>query len=59
MLLEAGFELTPKRGKGSHAMYQYPGSRIRVNLPEKNGADAKPYSEKQVKKAIEKAKNES
>jgi predicted RNA binding protein YcfA (HicA-like mRNA interferase family) len=59
MLIKAGFELIPKRGKGSHAIYQYPGTTIRVNLPGKDGADAKPYSEKQVKEAIQKAKNES
>jgi predicted RNA binding protein YcfA (HicA-like mRNA interferase family) len=59
ILLKAGFELMPKRGKGSHAVYQYPGSTIRVNLPGKDSADAKLYSEKQVKKAIERVKNES
>lgn len=59
VLLKAGFELVPKRGKGSHAIYQYPGTRIRVNLPGKDGSDAKAYSEKQVRQAIERAKNES
>ncbi len=59
ILIEAGFELMPKRGKGSHAIYQYPGTTIRVNLPGKDGADAKPYLEKQVKVAIQRAKDES
>ena len=59
MLIKAGFELMPKRGKGSHAIYQYPGTKIRVNLPGKDGSDAKAYSEKQVKEAIRRAKNES
>ena len=59
MLVKAGFELMPKRGKGSHAIYQYPGTTIRVNLPGKDGADAKSYSEKQVKEAIRRAENES
>ncbi|MBW4534586.1 MAG: type II toxin-antitoxin system HicA family toxin [Pleurocapsa minor HA4230-MV1] len=59
MLKQAGFELLPKRGKGSHAIYQYPGTTIRVNLPGKDGSDAKAYSEKQVKQTIERAKNES
>ncbi len=59
MLLSAGFELLPKRGRGSHAIYEYPGTTIRVNLPGKDGADAKSYSEKQVKKAIQRAENES
>lgn len=59
ILLQAGFELMLKRGKGSHAIYQYPGTTIRVNLPGKDGSDAKPYSEKQVKQAIARVKNES
>ncbi|MGL5806691.1 MAG: type II toxin-antitoxin system HicA family toxin [Xenococcaceae cyanobacterium] len=59
MLIKAGFELMPKRGKGSHAIYRYPGTTIRVNLPGNDGTDAKPYSEKQVKEAIQRAKNES
>jgi predicted RNA binding protein YcfA (HicA-like mRNA interferase family) len=59
MLLKADFELIPKRGKGSHAIYQYPGTTIRVNLPGKDGSDAKLYLEKQVKQAIKKAKDES
>lgn len=59
MLKQAGFELLPKRGKGSHAIYQYPGTTIRVNLLGKDGSDAKAYSEKQVKQTIERAKNES
>ena len=59
MLIKAGFELMPKRGKGSHAIYQYPGTKIRVNLPGKDEADAKAYSEKQVKEAIRRSKDES
>ncbi|MEM9274333.1 MAG: type II toxin-antitoxin system HicA family toxin [Cyanobacteria bacterium P01_F01_bin.143] len=59
MLIKAGFELMPKRGKGSHAIYQYPGTKIKVNLPGKDGSDAKAYSEKQVKEAIRRARNES
>lgn len=59
MLVQADFELIPKRGKGSHAMYQYPGTKIRVNIPGKDGTDAKPYLEKQVKVAIQRAKDES
>ncbi|MDJ0899075.1 MAG: type II toxin-antitoxin system HicA family toxin [Xenococcus sp. MO_188.B8] len=47
------------RDKGSHAIYQYPGTTIRVNLPGKDGADAKAYLEKQVKEAIRRAKDES
>ena len=39
MLLSAGFELLPKRGKCSHAIYEYPGTTIRVNLPGKDGME--------------------
>jgi predicted RNA binding protein YcfA (HicA-like mRNA interferase family) len=59
ILIKSGFELIPKRGKGSHAIYQYPGTKIRVNLPGKDGSDAKAYSEKQVKEAIKRIQNES
>jgi predicted RNA binding protein YcfA (HicA-like mRNA interferase family) len=58
MLLQAGFELMPKRGKGSHAIYQYPGTTIRVNLPGKDGTDAKSYLEKQVRVAIQRTHDE-
>jgi predicted RNA binding protein YcfA (HicA-like mRNA interferase family) len=58
MLLQAGFELMPKRGKGSHAIYQYPGTTIRVNLPGKDGTDAKSYLEKQVRVAIKRTQDE-
>lgn len=59
MLTKAGFELVQKRGKGSHAIYEYSGTTIRVNLPGKDGSDAKAYSEKQVKQAIKRINNES
>jgi predicted RNA binding protein YcfA (HicA-like mRNA interferase family) len=58
MLLQAGFELMPRRGKGSHAIYQYPGTTIRVNLPGKDGTDAKSYLEKQVRVAIKRTQDE-
>ena len=59
MLTKAGFVLMPKRGKGSHAIYQYPKTTIRVNVPGKDSSDAKLYLEKQVKQAIQRAKNET
>lgn len=37
MLVKAGFEIIPKRGKGSHVIYQYPKTSIRVNIPGKDG----------------------
>ena len=51
-LLKTGFYQIPG-GKGSHRKYthqRYPGA---VTLSGKDGDDAKPYQEKQVKQAIE------
>jgi predicted RNA binding protein YcfA (HicA-like mRNA interferase family) len=49
-LEEAGF--VNRGGKGSHRNYLHP-KGIRVTLSGKEGTDAKPYQEKEVKKAIE------
>ena len=52
-LQSAGFERIAGAGKGSHRKFthaRFPGA---VTLSGKDGADAKPYQEKQVKKAIE------
>ncbi|HMO85754.1 MAG TPA: type II toxin-antitoxin system HicA family toxin [Lacipirellulaceae bacterium] len=51
-LRSAGFELIPG-GKGSHRKFthvNYPGA---VTVSGNDGDDAKPYQEKQVKRAIE------
>jgi predicted RNA binding protein YcfA (HicA-like mRNA interferase family) len=51
-LLAAGFRLVPG-GKGSHRKLmhtKYPGA---VTLSGQDGDDAKPYQEKQVRRAIE------
>jgi predicted RNA binding protein YcfA (HicA-like mRNA interferase family) len=53
-LQDAGFELAPGAGKGSHRKLthlNYPGA---VTISGKDGDDAKRYQEKQVKRAIEK-----
>jgi predicted RNA binding protein YcfA (HicA-like mRNA interferase family) len=52
-LHDAGFELVPGGGKGSHRKFthvNYPGA---VTVSGKDGDDAKKYQEKQVKRAIE------
>jgi predicted RNA binding protein YcfA (HicA-like mRNA interferase family) len=52
-LRDAGFELVPGGGKGSHRKFthaKYPGA---VTVSGKDGDDAKKYQEKQVKRAIE------
>jgi predicted RNA binding protein YcfA (HicA-like mRNA interferase family) len=54
-LKDAGFYTIPG-GKGSHRKFthlNYPGA---VTLSGKNGDDAKPYQERQVKQAIEQVK---
>ena len=50
---EAGF--VNHGGKGSHRNYKHPKGQ-KVTLSGKAGADAKPYQEKEVKKAIEESK---
>ena len=49
-LEHAGF--VNRGGKGSHRNYLHP-KGVRVTLSGKSGDDAKPYQEKEVKKAIE------
>ena len=56
MLLQAGFELEPKRGKGSHTLWKHPLYEGSVTLSGKDGNDAQPYQEKNVKQAIHKVK---
>lgn len=51
-LRDAGFELI-QGGKGSHRKFTHPSYSRAVTLSGKDGDDAKPYQEKQVKTAIE------
>ncbi|MDJ0746955.1 MAG: type II toxin-antitoxin system HicA family toxin [Xenococcaceae cyanobacterium MO_167.B27] len=57
MLLQAGFELEKKRGKGSHTIWKHPLYNGSITLSGKDGKDAKPYQEKDVEQAIKKVKN--
>jgi len=50
ILRKAGF--TCKRGKGSHSKWVHPRRRVPVVLSGSDGADAKPYQEREVKKAV-------
>ena len=50
MLLKTGFIC--KSGKGSHTKWYHPLLKGIVTLSGKDGNDAKPYQEKDVKKAI-------
>ncbi len=59
-LRKAGFVEEPDRGKGSHSWWLHPSlSTIRVNLSGRDGADAKPYQERDVREAISKVRQES
>ncbi len=53
-LQSAGFEEITGAGKGSHRKFGHARFQGAVTLSGKDGADAKPYQEKQVQKAIEK-----
>jgi predicted RNA binding protein YcfA (HicA-like mRNA interferase family) len=52
-LLDAGFELVPGGGKGSHRKFTHAEYKGAVTVSGQDGDDAKKYQEKQVKLAIE------
>ena len=52
-LRNAGFEQIPGGGKGSHRKFVHPGYTGAVTVSGAEGADAKSYQEKQIRKAIE------
>jgi predicted RNA binding protein YcfA (HicA-like mRNA interferase family) len=52
-LQNAGFEKISGAGKGSHRKFVHERFRGSVTLSGADGADAKVYQEKQIKKAIE------
>jgi len=56
-LKAAGFYEIPGGGKGSHRKWTHGGYLGAVTLSGKDGDDAKPYQERQVKQAIEKVKS--
>jgi predicted RNA binding protein YcfA (HicA-like mRNA interferase family) len=51
-LRKAGFVPDAKRGKGSHVIWEHPHVAASVTLSGKDGEDAKPYQEADVRKAI-------
>ena len=51
---KAGF--TDQGGKGSHRNFQHP-TGARVTISGREGDDAKPYQEREVKKAIEESQS--
>jgi len=54
-LKSAGF--IDRGGKGSHRNYKHP-EGVNITVSGKPGSDAKPYQEADVKKALERIKNE-
>ena len=52
-LRDAGFELVPGGGKGSHRKFTHVNYSGAVTVSGKDGDDAKKYQENQVKRAIE------
>lgn len=51
MLRQVGFTELP--GKGSHTNWVHPLYAGKITISGKDGADAKPYQEKEVRQAIE------
>ena len=50
MLRKAGF--TERSGKGSHTKWLHPAYPGRITISGKDGADAKPYQEQEIRQAI-------
>jgi predicted RNA binding protein YcfA (HicA-like mRNA interferase family) len=57
MLAKAGFTWRP--GKGSHTVWSHPRVRGSVILAGNDGADAKPYQEKEVVRRIRESRQSS
>ncbi len=55
MLRGAGWEQVPGGGKGSHTKWRHRNVSRVVTLSGKDGQDAKPYQERDVKAAVEEA----
>ena len=51
LLRQAGFQELP--GKGSHTNWIHPAYVGKITVSGKNGADAKPYQEKEILRAIQ------
>ncbi len=52
LVQKAGFVYLPGRGKGSHTMWYHPLLPEPIVLSGKDGADARPYQEKDVLEAL-------
>ncbi|MBE9190456.1 type II toxin-antitoxin system HicA family toxin [Gloeocapsopsis crepidinum LEGE 06123] len=56
MLRKAGFICLPKRGKGSHSVWQHPLLPYNITLAGNDGDDAQRYQEKDVRNALQEVK---
>lgn len=52
LLKQAGFTCDPKRGKGSHSVWEHSLLSYPINLAGNDGDDAKRYQEKDVRNAL-------
>lgn len=52
VLRKAGFVYLPGRGKGSHIVWEHPLLLSPITLSGKDGDDAQPYQEKDVRNAL-------
>jgi predicted RNA binding protein YcfA (HicA-like mRNA interferase family) len=57
-LKKAGWRLTPGKGKGSHRKFEHARVSYAVILSGNDGADAKPYQQKDVNGAVADAKEQ-
>jgi predicted RNA binding protein YcfA (HicA-like mRNA interferase family) len=55
-LRDAGFELQPKRGKGSHSIWKHPLVPQAIVLSGADGDDAQGYQEREVRQGINDAR---
>jgi predicted RNA binding protein YcfA (HicA-like mRNA interferase family) len=53
-LSKAGFVRLPRRGKGSHTVWQHPFYSISIVQSGKDSSDAKPYQVKTLKLVLQK-----
>ena len=51
-LFRNGFVLLPRRGKGSHAIFEHKTPLVKITISGKNSTDALPYQVKQYEQAI-------
>lgn len=51
-LRDAGFRVIADRGKGDHELWRHAPTNTTVGIDGRDGEDAKPYQEREVKQAI-------